>query len=104
MLPQRPRLREHLECVPVDHRRRAFVLRDRLRLSPCELPLSFVEWNWLSYLDGQHALEDFTNDAFLDLVRKLDTGLFLDGERWRAILASPIRPPACIGVYDEDPV
>ena len=41
-------------------------------------------------------------DSFTSLVEKLDEGLFLDGPRFRAKLAEPIRQPSCIGCYEAE--
>jgi AmmeMemoRadiSam system protein B len=40
---------------------------------------------------------------FTALVEKLDQALFLDGPRFRELLDSPIREPACLGCYEAEP-
>lgn len=37
------------------------------------------------------------------LVTALDDALLLDGPKWKARLAAPVREPVCVGVYPEEP-
>src|SRR5205823_9219918 len=41
-------------------------------------------------------------DRFLDLARRLDDALLLEGPRWRQHSEHPVREPACIGCYSGD--
>src|SRR5262249_54047620 len=42
-------------------------------------------------------------EPLLALVEKLDWALFLDGPRFEAYLTGPVREPACLGCYPEEP-
>jgi AmmeMemoRadiSam system protein B len=108
LVPQRPRLRDHLELLPQDSRRQRFLLRDRLRLSPVMLRLSPSEADWMALFDGQHTLEEIGQrsgqpEQIAEIAGQLDAALFLDGPTFQRILHAPIRPPSCIGVYEEHP-
>ncbi len=114
-LSHRPALRAHLELTPWDHHRQQFLLGDLLRLSPWALRLSAAEAGWLSFFNGRHTLDEIRQAAAqqvrqnvaLDVIgrftEQLDRALFLEGEAFSRLLHAPVRPPSCIGVYEEDP-
>lgn len=116
---ERPQLRAHLNLVAED--RAGCVLGDPLRLAVRQLRLTRLEMQWLKLFDGRRTLADIQSLALRSqngqaapleslhrLVRKLDDALFLEGPRFRARLREqvndPIRPPACIDSYGDDPI
>jgi AmmeMemoRadiSam system protein B len=112
----RPQLRPHLTAAPHDSAGRSFVVFDQLRLSDAVLRVSPLELQWLGLFNGQRTLHEIQAEAmrfvggqflplemFARMAQILDEALFLEGERFRAKANHPIRPPACIGAYEEDP-
>ncbi|HTU23651.1 MAG TPA: AmmeMemoRadiSam system protein B [Gemmataceae bacterium] len=116
---ERPRLRSHLTWETEGAG--GYVIRDQLRLAVHQLRLTHLEMSWLRLFDGQRTLPDIQSEAlryindlaepvdvFRRFVRKLDDALFFDGPRFRSRLSehagNPIRPPACLACYDNDPV
>lgn len=107
-LPPRPRLREHVDLLPEDQYRRRFRLRDALRLSDEELLLSPVEASWVRLFDGRATFADLASrcgnpEWLAQLVTHLDAHLLLDGPAYQRVLNSPVRRPACLGVYEPNP-
>jgi AmmeMemoRadiSam system protein B len=101
--------------MPADRSGRHFVLFDQLRLSDLMIRVGPRELEWLELFNGQLSLRDIqaevlrsTGDLvpltiFTRLVEQLDEGLFLEGERFRELANTQIRPPSCLGAYEEDP-
>src|SRR5436305_1157196 len=113
---ERPQLRPYLVAAPEDHEGRHFVVWDQLHLSDRRLRVTARELEWLQMFDGRQTLRDVQDQAmrslggqlvpletFARLAERLDEALFLDGPRFRARADRPIRPPACLGSYEEDP-
>ncbi len=114
-----PQLRPHLVAAPADSTGRRFVLFDQLRVSDRMLCMSGPELELLALFNGQRSLREIQLevirttgelvplDFFSRLTAELDEALFLDGERFRQQVreraAQPIRPPSCVGTYEEDP-
>lgn len=112
----RPQLRPHVEPVR-DPREPHFVyLVDQLGLSPAPRRLSLREFRWLGWFDGRRTVRDIHHEAMrqtdgellplqplADLVRRLDEDLYLDSPRFRQLAAAPVRPPRCLGCYEEEP-
>ena len=114
---ERPQLRPYLAAEAEDRLGRSFVLYDRLRLSDSLLRLSASELSWVQLFDGSRSLRDVQDEAvrasggellpldvFRRLAGRLDAALFLDGPRYRQRADNPVRPPACVGCYEGDPV
>ncbi len=111
-----PCLRPFLAAMQ-DHRDpRYFILWDKLGLAHEPIRVRANEFVWLQQFNGRRSLRDIQADAMLELggqllsldlftslVEKLEEGLFLDGPRFRAKLAEPIRQPSCIGCYPAKP-
>jgi AmmeMemoRadiSam system protein B len=99
------------------HDPRYFILWDKLGLAVEPIRVRVDELVMLQQFDGRRSLRDIQSDvmaemggelvplgAFTSLVEKLEEGLFLDGPRFQAKLAEPIRQPSCIGCYNAKPV
>jgi AmmeMemoRadiSam system protein B len=93
-----------------------FILWDKLGLAEQPIRVRADEFVWLQQFNGRRSLRDIQADAMMELggqlialdlftalVNKLEEGMFLDGPRFRAKLAEPIRQPACIGCYPAKP-
>lgn len=111
-----PRLRPYLKPARDDRDPHHIYLVDLLGLSPQPPRLTFQEFYWLHLFDGQRTVADIRLevmrqsgglhlplDIFATLVAKLEEALLLDGPRFRQIADSPVRPPRCIGCYEEEP-
>jgi MEMO1 family protein len=108
----RPRLRPGLAATRDSNK---IVVWDQLRISPQQQRLTALEFEWLQLFDGVRSLHDIQAEAmrhggilmpletFADLARRMEDALFLDGPRFRELLASPVREPSCIGCYEGDP-
>jgi AmmeMemoRadiSam system protein B len=112
----RPQLRPHLGASPQDGAGRYFFLFDQLRLSDAVLRVGPLELAWIQLFDGSRTLREVQAEAmrsvggqlvplelFEQLAEALDEAIFLEGPRFRERANHPIRPPACIGAYEEDP-
>lgn len=115
----RPQLRPYLAASRLDPRQsngKEFVLYDRLRLSPTQLPLNPLQLECLKLLDGSRTLLDVQMEVIRLLggqmvpledvtrfVEALDEALFLDSPRFRSAVDGPVRNPCCHGVYSPDP-
>src|SRR6266849_11101548 len=111
-----PRLRPFLAAMP-DERNPDFVLLwDKIGLAEEPIRVRVEEFFWLHQFDGSRTLRDVQADAmrqaggqlipfdaFTGLVERMEAGLYLDGPRFRAKLAEPLRQPSCIGCYPEAP-
>jgi AmmeMemoRadiSam system protein B len=113
---ERPLLRHYLTAVEDDDDPRFILVSDRLRISPGALRLPKHEFLWLRMCDGEHTLRDIQAEAMsllggrlipLDWIAKfvdqLEEVLFLDTPEFRAHVEGPVRPPSCIGCYEEEP-
>jgi AmmeMemoRadiSam system protein B len=110
-----PQLRPHLGAAPADKAGRHFILFDQLRLSELVMRISRLELEWLELFDGQRSLREIQLEVirstgelvplefFRRLVEQLDKALFLEGDRFRELADTPIRPPSCLGAYEEEP-
>jgi MEMO1 family protein len=89
---------------------------DELRQCPEPLRLQPKEFACAKCFDGQRTLREIqaaarsqdrgahlTLEELVELTRRLDEALLLEGPRWRQRVESPDREPACIGCYDGDP-
>jgi MEMO1 family protein len=111
-----PRLRPFLAAMR-DERDPDFVLLwDKIGLAEKPIRVRVEEFFWLQQFDGSRTLRDVQADAmrqaggqlipfdiFTALVERMEAGLYLDGPRFRAKLAEPLRQPSCIGCYPEAP-
>jgi AmmeMemoRadiSam system protein B len=112
----RPRLRAHLGAELDVTTGQHVILFDPIRLSRGYLRLHLLQFEWVKLFDGSRTLLDIQADAirqvggqiiplevFQQLAGVLDEALFLDSMRYQSLVAAPVRPPACLGVYEEDP-
>ena len=100
-----PTLRRGLAAEPDGD---SFVLYDPRGLGT-PLRISRAALEIAQHLDGRHTLQELHAaagvplDGLAALVTAFDDALLLDGPRWRAFLAAPVRQPTCVGVYPEEP-
>src|SRR5262249_10858255 len=112
----RPRLRPGLAAARDDRDPHSVVIFDQFRLTRQLVRISPREFTWMQWLDGSNTLRDVQVAAMresggalvpieplLALVGKLDWALFLDGPQVEAYLTGPVREPACLGCYPEEP-
>src|SRR5260370_482061 len=107
----RPSLRPGLAAQPHDDPR-FVVVWDQLRISRQTLQVPRPLFECMRRMDGERPLSDLQLvdgllvplDTLHVLLRHLDEALFLAGPRFDAALAAPVREPACIGCYADDPV
>jgi AmmeMemoRadiSam system protein B len=110
----RPRIRPYL-ATEVDPRNPRFLqLADRLGLAPT-MRLTAEEFGWLDLLDGTRSLAEIAGEGngagsrsaplerLLELARRLEDNLFLEGPSFRRLVDDPVRPPRCIGCYEGEP-
>src|SRR5437762_857785 len=86
--------------------------KNRGRINSASFPqrITQLEFDCLQLFDGRRTLREIQAemmraaggrllplDLFTALVQKLDDARFLDGPRFRAALAGPVREPSCIG-------
>jgi AmmeMemoRadiSam system protein B len=115
-VPERPQLRPYLAASAENRAATHFVLWDQLRLSDLTLRVTERELEWVQLFDGRRTLRDVQAEAmqqaggellplelFARLAGQLEQCLFLEGPRFRARLADPVRQPACIGAYEGEP-
>jgi AmmeMemoRadiSam system protein B len=113
---ERPQLRPYLTASLEDPAGRRLVLHDQLRLNNAFLRLTPQQLQWVQLFDGTRTMREIQADAvrqaggeiipldlFAELASALDQALFLDGPRYRSCVDDPVRRPACIGTYEEDP-
>lgn len=111
-----PCLRPFLVATQDERDPRFMIVWDRLRLGTEPQRLTLPEFRWMRLFDGAHSLRDIQAEALRQrggrllplealatLVQRLDEALFLDGPRFRARLAEPVREPSCIGCYEAEP-
>jgi hypothetical protein len=111
-----PCLRPFLAAMQDQRDPRYFILWDKLGLAHEPIRVRAAEFVWLQQFNGCRSLRDIQAQAMLELggqlisldlftalVERLEEGLFLDGPRFRAKLAEPIRQPSCIGCYPPKP-
>ena len=107
----RPKLRHGLELLPVLHEgRRYFMLRDRLGYSEEPLIVSPAAAQLLACMDGEHTLRDIQSrhlratgeilytEQLEEMVARLESGLFLENERFVERVAREA------GRFRDDPV
>jgi len=112
----RPRLRSHLEVIEQGPVGSQLVVLDRLRLTDAAFRVTPLQLRFLALFDGTRSLRDIQADAmcftggqlvplgfFEEQARALDEALFLDTPRFRRVVESSERPPACLGAYPEEP-
>jgi MEMO1 family protein len=112
---ERPQLRPHLRTMRMPHNPEQIYLMDRLGLAE-PFALSPVESSWLEFFDGLHTFTDIQDHALRLLgdemillehlgrfVARLDEGMLLNTPRFQEVVGSPVRPPRCIGCYEEEP-
>lgn len=100
-----PRLRPYVSWQADARQSRSFQLVDRLGLAS-SMHLTAEEVGWLERMDGHHdqVPANGESDRLAHFVRRLDEDLLLEGPRFRALVDDPVRPPRCIGCYEDDPV
>ncbi len=110
---ERPRLRWGLAAR--QHQYGEFVLFDPLRVGK-PVVLSPLALAAAEQFDGQKSLFEIawslnmqwpqarvTPEVLATLARALDEAFLLDTPRFRQRISGPVRPPACIGTYEEQP-
>ena len=110
-----PRLRPFLDRADDPGNPRYLEVVDRLGLAP-PLRLTVEEYSCLELFDGRRSFEEihregvrrgrgpfFSQAHLMDLARRLEDNLFLEGPSFRRIIEAPVRPPRCIGCYEGDP-
>lgn len=110
----RPRLRPGLADLPngtPDTR----VLFDPNRITRAAVVLTRRHLDWMALFTGERTLREaqlaatarggrpVSLDELADLAATLDETMLLDGPTFRAYLTGPVRRPACVGCYPEDP-
>ncbi len=114
---ERPLVRSrHLTAAEDESDPRFIRVWDRLHVSSAELRLTRPQFVWLRLCDGEHTLRDIQAETmsrlghqFIPLARiaafveQLEEILFLDTPEFRARVEDPVRPPSCIGCYEEEP-
>ena len=111
----RPRLRPEVAAVPAKTFGHVTLLDPR-RIARGQLTLARHALNLVKLFDGSLTVREIqlaslaaTGGVFVsleqvgELVQALDDALFLDSPAFREFLHGPVRPPACIGCYPEDP-
>jgi AmmeMemoRadiSam system protein B len=111
-----PRLRPHLAAMQDRTDPRFVIVWDQFGLAEEPLRVRIGEFLWMQEFNGRRSLRDIQADAmseaggqlipldvFTSLAERLEAGLYLEGPRFRAKLADPIRPPSCLGCYEADP-
>jgi len=114
--PERPKIRQYLVADQVRGDPAHFEIRDLIRLSPAVLKISALDLEILKRLDGTRVIGEIQEqlkpliggalvpDAyFSQLLAALDECLFIESPAWKALIGNPVRPPSCIGCYEEDP-
>ncbi|OAI51862.1 hypothetical protein AYO44_16885 [Planctomycetaceae bacterium SCGC AG-212-F19] len=112
----RPCLRPGLAAARDPADSRYVLLWDQLRVSDRHERLTLAELEWVKLFNGKRTLHDIqiaamgglsqqlpSLDLFVNLVRRLEEALFLDGPAFRARLDGPVREPSCIGCYEGEP-
>lgn len=112
---ERPRLRSGISATQDPRDARYVIIYDSHRLSPRQHRLTLLELEWLKLFDGARTLGDIQQtaarragmllplEALTSLILRLEETLFLDGPRYRELLAGPDREPTCIGCYEGEP-
>src|SRR5437870_1973610 len=116
LILERPQLRPYLAAVQDVRDPNHIHVLDRLRPSGSPVRFSLLEFLALQMFDGRRTLRDIQSEAmnlaggqliplefFMGLVERLDAAMLLDSPRFREMLQSPVREPACIGCYEADP-
>ena len=111
-----PRLRPGLAARPDQQQPQFIILWDQLGLCRQPQRLSVLEFTSVQMFNGKNTLRDIQAETmrqlggvllpmefFIALVEKLDAALFLHGERFQTRVSHPVREPACIGTYPEEP-
>lgn len=113
---ERPRLRPGLGAEVDSSTSQHFIVFDQLRISRRYLRLNPLQFEAIKLFDGTNSLLDVQMQLMrlvggqiipLQIVEQLaavlEEALFLDSPQYQALVGGPIRPPACVGVYEEDP-
>jgi AmmeMemoRadiSam system protein B len=111
-----PRLRPYVVPKQDYNDPRHVYLFDELGLSPQPARVSVREYFWLRLFDGRRTLRDIQAEAvrqcggeflplglFVNLVRRLEDALFLEGPRFREAANQSVREPRCVGCYEGEP-
>jgi MEMO1 family protein len=111
----RPQLRQHVQRVRDPGEPHLGYLVDGLRQHPEPVQMPLSEFHWLQWFDGKRTLRDIQAatvrqlggnalplERLVDLTRRLDDALLLEGPRWQQHIERPVRDPVCIGCYDGD--
>ncbi|WP_161967568.1 AmmeMemoRadiSam system protein B [Fimbriiglobus ruber] len=105
----RPRLRPRLAAARSPDPA-ALVLYDPNRLSPSVVTFPQHQLTWAERFTGastlyeiQAALGLSSSTELISFVTTLDDALLLDSPAFRSYLNGPVRRPACIGCYPEEP-
>jgi hypothetical protein len=112
----RPRIRPGIAAGRDSDDPHTIILYDELRISRRFVRVTPREFTWLQWLDGSNSLRDIQAlamrglggelvpiDPLIELVARLDEAIFLDGPRFCELFTGPVRQPACIGCYEEEP-
>jgi AmmeMemoRadiSam system protein B len=113
---ERPRLRPDLVADRDRNDPNCFVIRDTRKIVKTFCQVTERELALLQMFDGERTLREIQEEAMkqaegwlvpLDqlafLAQRMDRALFLDGPRFRELLASPVREPTCLGCYEAEP-
>lgn len=113
---ERPCLRRGLAAAPDVHDPRYVLVWDQYRLSEHKQRLSQLEFLCIQFFDGRRSLREvqleamrqaggvfFPMEVLQAIVHRFEEAAFLEGPRWRELLSSPVRKPACLACYEADP-
>jgi MEMO1 family protein len=111
-----PRLRRHIQRIRDPRQPHLGYLVDELRQCPQPVQLPLEEYLCMPWFNGERTLREIQRAAWringdemlplerlIDLTRRLEEALLLDGPRWQQHIERPVREPVCIGCYDGDP-
>lgn len=115
-VPDCPQLRPFLAAAEDERDDRYIVVWDRLGLVRTPQRLTRREFLWLQLCDGERSPRDIQLEAMrqdghqlvpLDTItaflERMEQATFLEGPAFRRLVDRPVRAPACLGSYEEDP-
>lgn len=108
-----PRLRPGLAAAP-NGTPGTVALFDPRRITQAAVTLTRRHLDWVTLFTGERTLREVrvaatargvpvSLDELAELTAALDEAMLLDGPAFRAYLSGPVRRPACIGCYPEEP-
>ena len=109
----RPRLRPGLAAAP-NGTPDTLALFDPKRITQAAVTLTRRHLDWVTLFTGERTLREVqlaatargvpvSLDELAELTAALDETMLLDGPAFQAYLTGPVRRPACIGCYPEEP-